>query len=431
MNRKGAMLFLIGALSMTQVRVVGYIGVSELAMLLVGPWVLVRNSALLQRQGFGKFLMLAMLWAIGALVANLSCHNTAGNTLRGVAAPLAVLFGVVVLHALLHDNLIRIRYLLVGFAVTTILSLFWLQPGSIAAVASYAGVSAKEAALGYKLTQVSIAMTLLCLPIQLAYLRVPNLSLFLTLALAVFGLLQGGRSTFLVMLLSVVLMAVVRGRVQGIRQIRRRIPLVLLMLLAASAVAAGAYRFAATQGLMGEAEREKYEQQAHSSIGLLSGRGEVIAALLAIRDAPILGYGSWMPDVNDYRLKAMELTGADDESIRLHLSMTANRYYLLPGHSHILSAWVENGIFGGVFWVYVLLVLWRLFRQNMGVVPELYGYLALSLPTMLWAILFSPLGQRQVTAAMIVCALLIQHMARVNQRVRQASKWAPAPVAGY
>ena len=415
---KSLILFLIGAFSMTQLRIVGYIGVSELIMLGLAPYVFFRNAKLLRQHGFMPLLTLAALWGLSALATDLYRQNIFVNTIRGIAPPIAVMAGTICIHALLHDDLRRFKWLLVGFSVTVFLSTFILQPGSSSAGAAEQGISATKAVLGYKLTLLSMVSAIVVLPVQLAYLRIPFVSAILTVLLAIFALLQGGRSAFLCLLLAAGMQLLVGGQASRIRRVTRMALPLLAVLLAVSWGASKIYGYSAMHGYMGEDERVKYEEQAAKKIGVLSGRLDFMGSLLAIRDSPILGHGSWRPDYEGYMLKAMDMID-DREGAEMYLSSNAIGW--IPGHSHIWGSWVANGIFGGVFWVFVLVLLWRFVFNDLAVFPAMYGYFSLLLPGFIWDILFSPFGNRQQKVAAIVLVLLVRNVHAMQKRQMAAA----------
>lgn len=403
-------LFLIAAFSMTQIRIVGFIGISELAMLCFGPFVLFRYGRDLRRDGFMPLLILAGLWAASAFVTDIYRANSLRNSLRGMASPFLVLMMIPCLYVLLRDNLLNIKWAIFGFTVTLFMSTYVIQAGTNVATAEELGITAREAALEYKLTYMALVISVIKLIPILGYLKWPILSVVISLGMAVFGLLQGGRSTFLALLVGTGALALARGRVSVIRKISRSTTTLLIVMVLMGWVAKESYAFAATYGYMGENEAKKYESQAASKIGVMSGRSQFVSAFFAIRDSPVLGHGSWALDWPGYGLRAAEWLG-DEIAIRGY--NTARGIDWIPGHSHILTAYIWHGLFGAVFWLYVLHLLWRTFRRNLGAEPELYAYFALGLPGSLWAILFSPFGNRvSMTALIVLCLLIINRNKR-------------------
>jgi hypothetical protein len=164
--------------------------------------------------------------------------------------------------------------------------------------------------------------------------------------------------------------------------------------------------------------------QSESKIGLLSGRSHFVAVFYAVCDSPILGHGSWAVDYKGYGVRAMAWLG-EYQSIEQYYR--AGGIDWIPTHSHIMAAYVWHGLLGAVFWVYVLVIIWRTFSRNLGVVPELFGYFALTLPSLVWAIFFSPFGGRVGFAFTMVVCLLIRKKA---EEERRRGMWqSAAPVA--
>lgn len=418
MKNKSFLLFLAAALSQTQIQIVGYIGISELAMLFIGPFLIYKNWDLLKRDGFGTVIVLAGLWAASAIATDLYRGTYTSSMLKGVAAPLSVMMMVPCFYLLLRDDIRRMKWAILGFCVTTFLSIYVVQTGVTTMVAQLSGITAKEAALQYKLANMSLILNVAFLVPMLGYLRMPMVAVLVTFAAAVVALLEGGRSSFMSTLLSCVMLVFALGNKSQIRYITRRTLLLLLVMIATVLVSKLGYKYAAESGWMGDVELKKYEQQSASRIGLMSGRYEFLAVALAVRDSPILGHGSWALDYVGYDEHAREIVGEEAAP-----ASTGIGY--IPSHSHIMCAYVWHGILGAVFWIYVLGVLWHVFRHDMGVVPELYGWLAVMLPSMLWNILFSPFGERVIKVCAIVVFLLLKQMHRQSQlAVRaRAGEW--------
>jgi O-antigen ligase len=245
---------------------------------------------------------------------------------------------------------------------------------------------------------------------MLVYWQAPILSVGLMFGLALFALWQGGRSGFLCLLLSVGLMAMIGGRVQRLKRVARNFLLLLLLLIGVLAGAKWIYEDVVQAGYMGEDELRKYEEQKNSRIGLLSGRGQLVVAFFAVADSPILGHGSWPVDYDGYNQKAAEVIFSDQRMIR-----AAGQLGWIDTHSHVWTAWVWHGVLGGIFWFYILGVLWRTLSHRLAVAPLLFGYLAYSIPQLCWAILFSPFGSRVATTVTIVTCLLVRNVERMQR----------------
>jgi hypothetical protein len=402
------LLFLAGAFSMTQVKLIGYIGITELFFFALAPIVFFRNRRLLISHGFRTVLYLVVLWGGSALVTDWIRGNTIENLLKGVAVPYAIFSGIVCLHALLWDDVERFKWAVVGFSVSVLLSTYVLPYGTSASVAQEQGVDAVSAAKGYKLYAVMMANAFLLLPVQTLYLKLPQfLNVGLTTFVSLFSLLEGGRSAFLVKFSSVWVMWIGGKKAASMRRIARNYFPILLSLLIVGGGAAAVYKVLVTKGYMGETEFEKYEEQSESRIGLLSGRIEFLPALMAIRDSPLIGHGSWPLDVKGYSLRAQELVGGDEALKKAESNYYRGMFRWIPCHSYVWQAWVWHGLLGGVFWIYVFFFVFvKTFLRYLSVFPALFGYLAIQLPSEFWNVWFSPLGQRVEKAMLITLCLL-------------------------
>jgi O-antigen ligase len=116
----------------------------------------------------------------------------------------------------------------------------------------------------------------------------------------------------------------------------------------------------------------------------LYGRLEFIGGLKAVWDSPLIGRGSYPRD--PYYSQYMELLA---ESLGKGWEQ---KDYLIPTHSFVLGAWVEAGILGALFWLFVLFEsvksMTNLLYGNIRSI-ELCGFL---ISLLIWGILFSPLS---------------------------------------
>ncbi len=165
-----------------------------------------------------------------------------------------------------------------------------------------------------------------------------------------------------------------------------------------------AVKYAASHHYFDEQTEAKFESQSAGRLGVLvGGRPETLVAIQAIIDSPIIGHGSFA--VRPKYLQMMQdiqyeydYTGSDEPVDVQNPS--------IPTHSHLTQAWVESGILGGIFWIYVLVLVGRTFvravLQRNALMP-LYSF-----PTVgfTWDVLFSPMGStdRLVAAfAVLLC----------------------------
>jgi O-antigen ligase len=160
-----------------------------------------------------------------------------------------------------------------------------------------------------------------------------------------------------------------------------------LLMGAVAFVVAEGYGYAAGEGWLGEESKQKYEAQAGGKFGvLLGGRVELFASTLAIIDSPLIGHGSWAKDPK-YATGLLEQLAAYDYEIPREIKTD-----LIPTHSYLFGAWVESGIVGAIFWLWVLFFVFKILLILHKTKDTLVPLVAFVGFEMLWNVLFSPFG---------------------------------------
>ena len=92
MNSKTAswFLFLLGTFSMTQIRIIGSIGISELVVFVLAPWVFLIDYKVLKYDGFMPAIWLALLMCLGCVVASIANYTPFLLFLKGLATPYTI-----------------------------------------------------------------------------------------------------------------------------------------------------------------------------------------------------------------------------------------------------------------------------------------------------------------------------------------------------
>lgn len=123
------------------------------------------------------------------------------------------------------------------------------------------------------------------------------------------------------------------------------------------------------------------------------GRLGIVAGLKAAIDSPVIGHGSWARDM-EYVFFLSDLRSW------IGLKEGMFRSDLIPSHSYLVGAWVEAGIFGLIFWLFVFYQAIKGFFCLILLNPRLIPILALILIGFLWSIWLSPFGaQVRINAA--------------------------------
>ena len=428
-NRRCAMwLFLIGMFTMTRINIGGKIGISELVMLLLSPFVLFENFEAFRREKITGFLFLIFMWLCGAVFADWYNGTFYALAIKGIANPVMVFTNVVVLYSLLRKNPENLRWLLFGLAISSVISIFAFQNISDEELREIgADVNAVTKVTGYKLFWGNMVRAWVGLLISGWYLQIPNvISLCGVIGIMIAYVLCGGRSASASYMATLLLIFIGGTKVATMKCIKKYILLIFIAIAIAGAVFKAAYKYAAINGLLNETEQKKYERQTSGGSGgllamFMSGRSEIFIATIAALDKPLVGHGSHAIDNNYYVADFLRKYGSDVDQ-KLYYESALNLIHKIPYHTQIVTFWMWHGIFGLIFWVSVLyLVVWTLFK-GMAVCPSMFGYLALVLPLLLWDLFFSPFGSRVSECATFVVCLIIKNMARGMQYPMEVRK---------
>ena len=136
------------------------------------------------------------------------------------------------------------------------------------------------------------------------------------------------------------------------------------------------------------------ERRRDSNIERLAG---FVIGVQAIRESPVVGYGSWARSSNlfvNWVLLQQDLGSSMGAEGKVLSREEAGLGDSIPTHSQLLQAWVEAGIPGLIFFLFLLVAVIRLLRAVIRrPTPERSAALvALWGVWVLWAILLSPFG---------------------------------------
>jgi hypothetical protein len=186
------------------------------------------------------------------------------------------------------------------------------------------------------------------------------------------------------------------------------------------------YRVAATKGWLGEDALKKYEQQTQGDTSimalLLGGRMESFCGLIACVDKPIVGFGPWAMDNGGYVAEFLDKYGTYEDSINYYKAMESNfargkMLRMIHCHAYITEFWLWYGMFGLLFWLYVIFVLARYLRQDCWAVPQWFMWIAASIPGYFWGIFFSPWSDRVGGVVFVVACLMARAVRMGAQRL--------------
>ena len=441
-KQNSALLFLIGLGSITQIHVVGSIGISEIPIFLLAPIVFIKNYRLLAHDGFLPILWLAIFATIGCFIGGALNSCPTIFLLKGMAMIYSVFAVMTVLHGLLRNNLNGLRWLLLGIFISSIISVFIFQQETFIVRGGEAlqGEEAVVAVMSYALFWSHKAADILRLPTRCAYMQTPVIySVFAQVIVAGVYLMyskSSGRAAAVTALMAALFICLGGKSRARMRKMGAHIVLIFLIMCVGLLGAKSLYSFLAKSGAIGDVAKAKYEHQTRMGTSalnmLMAGRIEFFVSLRAACDRPILGFGPKAVDTNGYLASYLKKYGAPAdyanhmERMR-YLASRGVSEILIPNHSIIAGSWLNCGIFGLLLCLYILYRFYRFFRHDASAIPQWYGYLAIALSVSLWDMFFSGIDRinfpTMLTAIMLVSAVKQGRVVLPYEMEMEARKW--------
>ena len=410
-NSRAAVFLLLGLSSFVFFRITGLITLAELLTLAFLPVVLIRNFRRLTASSGAWLLGFLLLWIASTLVTDLYIRTPMDRALRGIARPIGIMAAFVFFQALL-DGKVRRSDLLAFYAgsfLSSLLELFVLKNGL------QFEMRGKELSLTWESSYVTPVMLGMFAANLWLYQRRPILSCLGNVPIAFLHLFNGSRSAALIVLLGATVAFIYTDKqhlnLAFPRLPRRRILLASAAVMGAALLLAVSYSWLAENRYLGERAHQKYVAQSSTSVGIISGRGHFISSLLAIKDSPILGHGSWPLDQAGYYEQMCNYLGVAPDPLYYRKG-----FPIIPTHSMLFGSWVENGVCGALFWIaaifFTVRFLFSDMRANSSIV--LWGS-TLSFYWM-WHIMFTPIFTRlDVGLFLAVCASMHDAALRLSR----------------
>jgi O-antigen ligase len=328
-----------------------------------------------------NLIALGLLWGVGVIISDVYNDTDSVDALKG-------LFNVLLLISIVPGV-----YWAVKDSPKSIL-VFWFGAG-LSAIINFAffaeieNVEDEDVWMVYALYVLVIAIAG-----YLYYKGYLYYSCIISEAFSVWSLFHFSRNIFLCVTIANIIILYIEklqanSVIDMISTFRNKILLLIVSIFIGGVLVDTIYEYGAQSGYMGERVYDKYMMQKQSNMGLASGRMDFIIAADLIKESPIVGYGSYAKDKTGllYKYYAM------DEYV--DMMFRAERESQLPAHSYVLGAWLNSGVLGLFFFIYVLYYMTRSILR--GTIMYERRFIALQiLLTMyyFWDILFSPFQNR-------------------------------------
>lgn len=402
---KDKLTILIGLIGGIKFRFVGTFYASEILiyiLLYYASWDYIKAN----KYAWNIF-KLGILWLFSAVVTDLWVGNDTINSLKGTFNVIFFFMQFPVIYWLLYDKPLRYLYYLVAVALVSLPNLYFFGPEFTDFIS---GSQGENIWFFYALSPIATAS------IGWFYYKQKigvNISCILIIAFGVFMLFHGSRNIFLSMAMAAVLLYQIAKISQDefadqVEYYKQHIVKLFIYMFVGIICVNFAYETLASSGTLGEQAYKKYLKQSASENMLEGGRSETFMGAWLIEQSPIIGYGSFAMDKNDsYHIKYAREHG------NVYIPFPWERR--MPAHSHLVGAWMENGIGGGIFWIYVLFLMWMILRSGAFLsIPLLLPAVLMEFTGNLWDIFFSPFGLR-VPAAFFIMFLTILYYKFINK----------------
>lgn len=418
------LLFLVGLFGVTEIRVVGNIAISELVVFVSAPFVFAGNYALLKKDGFFPIICLSFATMVGCVISSLYNHIQLPFFVRGFANVYSIFSFLVVYHRLLRDNLKGLRWALLGYAISSVISIFQFQTGmDIDGMVrgQEIGMTASEAVANSALFGVGMINNWALLPIRGWYFSCPTwFSVWAPLVCGIIFIFitESGRSAALGTVGASVLALYCGKRESKMQAIGRHFLQWMIIAGVIMLLSKIGYSYLARNGILGEKQYQKYIYQTRAGSSIMdmlrSGRAEFFIGLTAALDKPLIGHGPWALDNKGYTSDYMARYALPEDYDQYLKAKAYNPSYvrLIPAHSQIVGFWVSFGIMGLILWGYILYLYCSVFKKGLSSIPQWFGFFALGIPAAIWHCLFSPFGARGSRVLLIACIIIARAVAK-------------------
>ena len=413
MRNTSFILFILGLFGEIHVRFIGSISVSELYMFIVAPVIFIVDLSKLRRNGFIPFLICVFMAIAGCVISSYVNNTRFLDAIRGFAGVYSIFAIPVVLHHYLSVNLSGLKWLILGLAISNLLTIFGFQASVEMAAAELAG-DVKDTEL-YYIRHFGGAFSFWY---RGWYMSCPTTiaAILMTLPIAQMIIFTAtGRSAFMIFLVSLFMLLYVHRNVYRMGRLKKKIVWLGCIGIFVIFLCTSIYKYAGSSGLLNEGATRKYEAQSRRGSGpialIMSGRADFFAGLMACCDRPFVGFGPWAVDDGHYWRRYLQRYGdAEDfdkfQGEQLYRQHMGEFRTLIPAHSHIVGFWLWYGILALPLWLYVLKKIFEYLHRYMDAIPQWFAVLACGAPGVVWSIFFSPFGGRVQNCLYITCLLI-------------------------
>lgn len=383
-GRKDKIVFLVGCFATFYVNLVGRVYVGEL---IIFALYLMRRETFMPLPKELKILVRFMaLWLISAIVTDWIRDTPLIDMIKGTVSILFLMSLVPFVYWALYDRLSRWMVFYLGTVVSSQLTYYLIT--------SQTEFGSTEIWKTY-----SYAPLIIGTSIFLYWKNQRYLSYIIFLGFGLWILHGGSRNVFLTCSITVVILFVTNKMsdqplTERFENYQHRIGGLIIALMIGLVVVDNVYEHLASTGQLGEEAFLKYNKQKNSELGLAIGRIEAIIDAELISKSPIIGYGSFAKDKDNYVMSFYLRNNIPipPGAFEAEVNSVEN---MLPRHSRIGGLWMWHGIGAGIFWIYTLWLIIRVLKTGCFLLePKLMALSVFTMMTEIWNTFFSIMSTR-------------------------------------
>lgn len=338
-----------------------------------------------------RLFLFLVLWIINAIVSDLWRGTPFMIGFKAWMILVNSLALAIVGAWILRKSVRALPFFLVGCAISSVIQLYYFQNGALLYVAQVAGFSGKGGMSDFLIDKQVYPLWVGMFTAVMMALRVVGvvpwpICIGAYFAGGIFLMVQGGsRSGFLI---SVCVGALIIFYVYSRKLFNfffKKKLVTLCGVVVAAILFNTLYMFAAKEGWLGEAGYKKLEEKKAGESSFMDNRADLLINWPFLWRSPIIGAGTEMIDRWGY---------VDNSPYAGHTDPMGRWYHhdSFYGHSCIVGAWTANGIFGLIFWAYVLWLIFDFLGEKLYCLKDAGPLVMTGLIGMCWAIAFSPYG---------------------------------------
>ncbi|MCL2596417.1 MAG: hypothetical protein FWD66_01895 [Paludibacter sp.] len=386
--------------------IIGVISISELFLFLFGFYLLFDSKILFRRYPVLKkisWLYLGLL--VSQIISEILVENVLNNALKGIAVTVVSYLHFMFLFKYFAKDRKLILFALVGLTIRQLV----FGSGMDVETASAEEVLAGEGAVFLKFYLAGIIVPLLLI-ISALFLKKRGIIYIIIVASGLVFVVLGARSAGLVLVITgIISYFVLKGEKINRKQL-------ITTLVITAILGYGLYVVYVNQVLEGKITAGNNEQIAslknpYNPVNLIIfGRTGFFVGWQAFMDSPLIGNGAWSIDVSGKYMSMYAYFKGDSSGV------LADKNRMIPSHSVLVGAGMNNGVFAFVFMFSILFFFIKTGFKALDKKDPYVAAVVYSILFILWNGLFSPLPHFKNTLPLYFVIILASYIA--NQRTK-------------